>query len=83
MVIKRVGKKKLVFCSLTNDLCIGYKCNYAMCAKHALLPDGTCALSIQQRVKSKEIEEEVAMLDSEYHKLKDKLKKLGRDIDFI
>ncbi len=83
MIKKRVGKKTLILCSLTGDLCIGAKCTYATCARHALLPNGMCALTMPQRTKVRSIEEEVVMLDHEYNKLKDKLKKLGKDIDLI
>jgi len=46
------------------------------------LPDGTCALSIQQK-KTRNIEDEAALLDREYDELKDKLKKLGKDVDIL
>lgn len=81
-IIRQQSRKKLILCSLTNDLCIGFKCNFAFCAKHALLPDGTCALSIQQK-KTRNIEDEAALLDREYDELKDKLKKLGKDVDIL
>lgn len=72
----------MIICSLTNDPCIGSKCNFAFCAKHALLPDGTCALSIRRR-KIRDIEDEAAILDKEYDELRDKLKRFGKDIDML
>lgn len=83
IIIRRQSSGKVILCSLTNDPCIGPKCNFAYCLKHALLPDGTCALSIQ-RAKSRSIEDEVEVLDRELSELRDKLKRLGRrDVDML
>lgn len=73
------------FCTWIGDTCIGWKCQYAMCTRHALMPDGTCRLRLEAS-KPKEaseegfsIEEEARMLDKQvYSKIRDKLKKLGR-----
>jgi len=81
-MLRYQSRRRIILCSLTNDPCIGFKCNFAFCARHALLPDGTCALSIKQK-KIREIEDEAALLEKEYNELKDKLKKLGKDIDIL
>lgn len=81
-IIRQQSRKKIVICFLTNDPCIGSKCNFAFCVKHALLPDGTCALSIKQK-KIRDIEDEAALLDREYDEIRDKLKKFGKDIDIL
>ena len=81
-IIRQRSRKKVVICSLTNDSCIGSKCNFAFCAKHALLPNGTCALSIKQK-RTRDIEDEAALLDREYDELRDKLKRLGKDVDIF
>ena len=79
--IKNVNGRKIVYCKWIKDKCIGYKCQYAICLKHALLPDGICALSIRTAYREKSIEEEAKELEREMVKLKDKFKKFGEDID--
>jgi len=74
------------WCTWANDKCSGYRCKYANCIKHALLPDGTCALSVRTRTVSRSIEEEAKAYEKEYMVLRDKLKHLGAkelDLDLI
>ncbi|RLF13845.1 MAG: hypothetical protein DRJ66_07110 [Thermoprotei archaeon] len=74
------------WCMWANDVCSGYRCKYVNCIKHALLPDGTCALSVRTRTTGRSIEEEAKAFDKEYLSLKDKLKHLRireLDIDLI
>lgn len=47
-----------VYCRWTDDDCIGPACNYALCSKHQLLPDGTCGLAIKRRTVEEKIPEE-------------------------
>ena len=79
-MIRKRGGRTLIICGMTGDLCIGYKCNFAYCEKHALLPDGTCALTIKRRT-APSIEEEAAKLEQQYVSIKSKLKKLGKGLD--
>jgi len=82
LIIKRVGGRLEAWCAWTGDRCIGYKCQFATCTKHALLPDGTCRLKIK-RIKKKEIsiEEQAAKIEREMGNIRGKLKKLGYDFD--
>lgn len=83
LIIRRRGNELVAFCSWTGDLCIGYRCQFALCNKHALLPDGTCSL-LTRAVRRKErpsIEEEAAKLEREYVTIKDKLRKLDFDLE--
>lgn len=85
LVYRRGRRGVEAFCTWIGDACIGWKCQYAGCTRHALLPDGTCRLKLE-KLKPKEsaeedfsIEEEAKILDQQvYSKLRDKLKKLGR-----
>ncbi len=41
--------RKEAVCRWVGDNCSGPECQYAYCEKRALLPDGTCGLSMMQR----------------------------------
>jgi len=41
--------KGRAWCTYTNDFCVGYKCNYAVCIRNRLLNNGLCGLSIKRR----------------------------------
>ncbi len=72
------------WCAWTNDECIGYKCQYAVCTRRALAPDGICMLFSRRqrkRHKVKSIEEEAEMLETEYARIKNKLKKLSFELE--
>ncbi len=80
--IRKRGIDLVAFCSWTGDECTGYKCQFALCTRHALLPDGTCRLTIKTRqVRRPSIEEEALKIEHELSTLKGKLKKLGVDIE--
>jgi len=76
LVYRVEGGRKIAFCRWAGDLCKGYKCNFAICERHSLLPDGTCGLTIRVK-RSRSIEEEAKILEEEYSAIRDKLKKLG------
>ncbi|MEB3817094.1 MAG: hypothetical protein LRS46_04055 [Desulfurococcales archaeon] len=64
---------KVPICSWTGDRCIGPKCRYAYCEKHAMLPDGRCAFAVQKRSpKQVEFEEELKAA-SEIDKMEEEL----------
>lgn len=50
---------RVPMCSWIGDKCIGAKCRYAHCEKHAMLPDGRCAFAVQSRRKMADFEEEL------------------------
>ncbi len=84
IVYRRTRRGVEAFCTWIGDNCIGPKCQFAGCARHALMPDGTCKLKLEalrpRRGEEEEfsIEEEAKALDQQvYSKIKDKLKKLG------
>lgn len=88
LVIRRMnvkGKMQLVpFCTWVGDVCIGPKCQYAYCARRALLPDGRCLFAARAREKrevedfEKEIEKE---LEEERKAAMIARKKLGRGLE--
>lgn len=39
--------KGRAWCTYTNDYCVGYRCNYAVCIRNRLLNNGLCSLSIK------------------------------------
>ncbi len=45
----RKTNKKVARCDFAEDLCIGYKCKYAVCNINKLRPDGVCGKSIQKQ----------------------------------
>ena len=65
------------WCMWAMDECRGPDCQYAACDKHALLPDGTCALARARPTQIKSIEEEARRMERELTALRSKLKKLG------
>lgn len=68
--------KGRAICSLTNDPCIGYKCQYAGCSAHAMAPNGECTLNRADK-NIRELDEEARRMDKDLSKIKSRLKKLG------
>ncbi|MCI4408721.1 MAG: hypothetical protein JHC26_06490 [Thermofilum sp.] len=90
LVYRKTKRGLEAFCTWTGEPCIGWKCQFAGCSKHALLPDGTCKFKLEKISGKKEeeeefsIEEEAKVYEKQvYGKIKDKLKKLGARIDDI
>lgn len=57
---------KTAVCTWIGDKCIGPKCRYAYCVKHAMLPDGRCLYAVQARTKkavATDFEEELKRKD--------------------
>jgi hypothetical protein len=57
---------KTAICTWIGDKCIGPKCRYAYCVKHAMLPDGRCLYAVQAKAKKVEVsdfEEELKRKD--------------------
>jgi len=84
LVYRRTRRGVEAFCTWIGDSCIGWKCQFSGCTRHALMPDGTCKLKLEALKPKKEeeedfsIEEEAKALDRQvYSKIRDKLKKLG------
>ena len=84
LVCRRQRGGLVPFCSWIGDVCIGYKCQFAGCARHALLPDGTCKLKLEAVAPARAVEDddvlerEAEALEKQlYGKIRDKLKKLG------
>lgn len=51
---------------MSEDWCIGSKCNYAFCVKRKMLNDGSCGLSVKveaRKLDIEEIEREVPRID--------------------
>jgi len=83
LTIRRKGNRIIAFCSWIGDECIGYKCQYATCSRHALiLPDGLCKLKMRkQRKRETSIEEEATKLEPQFRSLRQKLRKLSFDLE--
>ncbi len=47
-----------IYCKWTGDDCIGPACNYVLCSRYQLLPDGTCGLTIKRRTVEEKVPEE-------------------------
>lgn len=79
----RKGRGRLnAWCSWIGDTCIGYRCQFATCTRHALLPDGTCKfLAGEPRRRRVSIEEEALKMEREMIGIRNKLKKLGLELD--
>jgi len=77
--IVRRGDKVMVICSLTNDACIGAKCQFASCAAHALTPEGKCLRHGPERETPSEFDiiKEAKKFEKEVEKVRSKLKKIG------
>jgi len=72
LIKKLVDGKPQAFCMWVNDTCIGYKCQYAMCAQRNLLPDGKCSAAL----RSDRSREDAFMKELESSKDDDLLKSL-------
>jgi len=68
-----------VHCIWTDDECIGPACNYALCSRNQLLPDGTCGLTVKRRT----IEEEEIPEESIPRKMKSKILRRIKDEELI
>ncbi|MEM3893605.1 MAG: hypothetical protein QXR12_06625, partial [Thermofilum sp.] len=83
IIYRRRGGRVEAFCSWTGDACIGFKCQFAGCSRHALLPDGTCRLKVEALAPAASeddasIEEEAKVLEKQIEsKIRDKIKKFG------
>lgn len=60
---------RLVWCTWTSEPCNPASCNYAICVKRRILPNGVCASSIRRRTREDEQPEDL---------LKDELKVRGK-----
>ncbi len=63
LIMKLVNGKPVAYCSWVNDVCIGYKCQYASCVARYLLPNGKCLVATKNIEKNedeflKELEKE-------------------------
>ena len=67
-----------VICSLTNDQCIGAKCQFAVCDAHAMSADGKCMFEFRKR-EEKEIDivEEAKKMERELSRIKSRFRKIG------
>ena len=66
--------------------CIGPECQYAACALHALLPDGTCAYAKERGAPSAEeverqIMEELRREEEELRRAEQLMKRHGFEVD--
>ena len=81
LVIKK-GSRPEAWCAWIGDKCIGYRCQFASCTRHALMPDGRCKLLVRRESRrERPLEEEAESIEREMVSLKGKLKKLGLDIE--
>lgn len=69
---------KTAFCRWVGDECIGYKCQFAYCAKRSLLPDGRCSQAFSRRGEEEDIVKEATKEDWGEDVRKIIAKKLGK-----
>jgi len=81
LVIRRRRDRLEALCEWTGDRCIGWRCQFAVCIRHALLPDGTCSLMIERKDRKPPIDEEAAKMETRYADLRRKLKRVGLDYE--
>jgi len=82
LVIRKRGNSREAWCAWIGDKCIGYKCKFASCTRHALLPDGRCKLMLRKEEKKEiPLEEEVAKAEREMTYIRRKLRKIGIDLE--
>ena len=82
LMIRRRRDRLEALCEWSGDRCIGWRCQFAVCLKHALMPDGTCSLLVQRQGQRKPpIDEEAAKLEGGYSDLRRKFKRKGVDIE--
>ncbi len=55
--------QKVAYCRWVGDVCLGYKCQFAMCERRALLPNGKCAYAIKFKDESEEMFKEIEKSD--------------------
>ena len=69
----------ILYCNWVNDVCIGYRCNYATCAKNAILPDGSCGLTARRmrRKRRRSLEQEALAEEEEFEEIEAMLRRKG------
>ncbi len=80
LVIRRRRGRLEAFCEWSGDRCIGWRCQFAVCMRHALTPDGKCSLLLR-RERRPSIDEEAAKVGERYAGLSKRLKRLGVDVE--
>ena len=78
--------QRVALCRMVGGPCIGPDCQYAACAAHALLPDGSCAFAKEKGLKSgeeieKEIMEELRREEQELRRAEQLMKRHGFEVD--
>lgn len=81
LVIRRRRDRLETICDWTGDRCIGWRCQFAVCMRHALLPEGTCSLMAEKKERKPSIDEEALRVKSQYTDIGRKLKKRGLDVE--
>ena len=76
--------KKSVYCRWADDECVGSSCNYAICIRRKLLPNGLCGLSVKRKT-NKETSNEALNVDIEMNNInvRGKLLRRFREDDLI
>ncbi|MCS7139144.1 MAG: hypothetical protein N3F04_02075 [Candidatus Nezhaarchaeota archaeon] len=59
--------QSMLICRETSGECLGQKCQYAICIKNALLPNGLCGLEYRMEKRQvRSIEQEVRKFEEKY-----------------
>ena len=74
-------KGKRAFCRWVGDKCTGDTCNYVICTRSRLLPNGICGMTIKRQTKEDEFDPD--MLEELEIDVKGKLKKRFKSTDFF
>lgn len=81
LVIRRKRDRLEALCEWTGERCIGWRCQFMVCMRHALMPDGTCNLMVERKERKPPIDEEAAKIASKYSDLGKKLRRMGLDLE--
>ena len=76
---------KRIYCRWADDDCVGCTCNYAICVRGRLLPNGVCGLSVKRKTNEESAPETVNAVSAKLNtvKVKGKLLRRFREDDLI
>lgn len=70
-----------IYCRWADDDCVGHTCNYAVCVRGRLLPNGVCGLTIKR--KTEDIPSPVVVERNIDVKLRGKLNRRFKEDDLV
>ncbi len=74
-------KGQQAYCRWVGDTCTGDTCNYVICTRSRLLPNGVCGMTIKRLTKEDEFDPE--LIEEPEINVKGKLRKRFRSTDYF